>query len=320
MASHRPHDRPPSASPPVGKGPPVPSPASVSGPAQPSRSAGSLCLALLCSALLIVGCDTSVQAIAPSEDRHYSMFGVLNPAQDTQWVRVEPLAEPTSDGAPQDLSVTVTLRNQNTGQTWTLRDSLMEVFRDEYQHNFWTTAPITPSTSYRVTVRNDEGDSTWATTATPAVPPDILIESNILLPCLQTDAANVFDVRLENVEEMAALQIRYFQTFQGSNFTFDFDSYDDAEQVQGGYTAEVNYLDDLETTNRTRDRRCLVDSAKVIAATGGPDWPEWARYNDATVSEIARPDSFTNVEGGHGLVSGVYTDTASVPVVPRDQQ
>ncbi|MFO8100319.1 MAG: hypothetical protein R6T83_11955 [Salinibacter sp.] len=319
MASRCLHNRPASASHAASGGPSAPCPTGPSAAAR-SRPFVSLCLALLCSAVLVVGCDTSVQAVVPSDDEHYSMFGVLNPAQDTQWIRVEPLPDPTSDGAPQDLDVTVTLRNQDTGQAWTLQDSLMEVFQDEFQHNFWTTAPITPSTSYRLSVRNDEGDSTWATTATPSVPPDILIESNLLLPCLQTDAANVFNVRLENVEEMAALQIRYFQTFQGSNFTFDFDSYDDAVQVQGGYTAEINYLEDLETTNRTRERRCLADSARVIASTGGPDWPAWARYNDATVAEIARPDSFTNVEGGHGLVSGVYTDTAAVPVVPRDQQ
>ena len=283
----------------------------------PCRPIWALCLALLSTVLLTAGCDTSVEAIVPSEEYHYSMFGVLNPAQDTQWVRVEPLPEPTSGGAPRSLDATVTLRNQATGQSWTLRDSLMEVFRDEVQHNFWTTAPIRPDTPYRITIQNTEGDSTWATTTTPAVPPDILVESNIQIPCLQTDGANVFDVRLENVEEMAALQIRYFQTFQGFNYTFDFDSYDDANQVEGGYSAEINYLSDLETTNRTRDRRCIVDSAKVIAATGGPDWPEWARYNDATVSEIARPDSFTNVQGGHGMVSGVYTDTAEVRVETR---
>lgn len=283
----------------------------------PYRAVWALCCALLGTVLLVAGCDTSVQAIVPSEDYHYSMFGALNPAQDTQWVRVEPLPEPTSGGAPRTLDVTVTLRNQATGQSWTLRDSLMAVFRDEVQHNFWTTAPIRPDTPYRITVRNTEGDSTWATTTTPALPPDILVESTIQLPCLQTDGANVFDVRLENVEEIAALQIRYFQTFQGFNYTFDFDSYDDVTQVEGGYSAEVNYLSDLETTNRTRDQRCIVDSAKVIAASGGPDWPDWARYNDATVSEIARPDSFTNVEGGHGLVSGVYTDTAEVRVESR---
>ncbi len=284
---------------------------------RPCRPLRTLCLALLGTLLLTAGCDTSVEAIVPSEDKHYSMFGALNPAQDTQWVRVEPLAAPTSDGAPRTLDVTVTLRNQATGQSWTLRDSLMAVFRDELQHNFWTTAPIQPDTPYRITVRNAEGDSTWATTTTPALPPDILVESPLRIPCLQTDGANVFNVRLEDVEEMAALQIRYFQTFQGFNYTFDFDSYDDATQVEGGYNAEINYLSDLETTNRTQDRRCIVDSAKVIAASGGPDWPEWAQYNDASISEIARPDSFTNVEGGHGLVSGVYTDTAAVRIESR---
>ncbi|PSQ86449.1 MAG: hypothetical protein BRD43_07410 [Bacteroidetes bacterium QS_4_64_154] len=182
------------------------------------------------------GCDTSVQAFDPSTQRHYSVFGVVNPAQDTQWVRVEPLPEPTSSGARREIDATVTLENLSTGQEWTLRDSLMEVFRDEFQHNFWTTAPITPGTSYRLVVSNTDGDSTWATTTTPSVPPSIDVLEEILLPCREPAAANVFEVRIET-EELAALQVRYFQTFLGVSQIFDFDSYDDATRTEGAYMA-----------------------------------------------------------------------------------
>ena len=282
-----------------------------------SRRSRSVLFALLGTLILVTGCDTSVQALDPSEERHYSVFGVVNPGQDTQWVRVEPLPEPTSSGAPREIDATVTLENLSTGQEWTLRDSLMEVFRDEFQHNFWTTAPIAPGTSYRLVVSNTDGDSTWATTTTPSVPPSIDVLEEILLPCREPAPANVFEVRIET-EELAALQVRYAQTFLGVSQIFDFDSYDDATRTEGAYMAQINYREDLITTNRTPGRECIVDAARVIAFAGGPDWPEWARFNDATISQVARPDSFTNVQGGLGMFGGVYSDTAEVEVDQRN--
>ena len=282
-----------------------------------SRRSRSVLFALLGTLILVTGCDTSVQALDPSEERHYSVFGVVNPGQDTQWVRVEPLPEPTSSGAPREIDATVTLENLSTGQEWTLRDSLMEVFRDEFQHNFWTTAPIAPGTSYRLVVSNTDGDSTWATTTTPSVPPSIDVLEEILLPCRESAAANVFEVRIET-EELAALQVRYAQTFLGVSQIFDFDSYDDATRTEGAYMAQINYREDLITTNRTPGQECIVDAAWVVAFAGGPDWPEWARFNDATISQVARPDSFTNVEEGLGMFGGVYSDTAEVEVDQRN--
>lgn len=274
----------------------------------------------LLGAMLLLGsaCDTSVQPIVPSDQYHYSVFGVLNPAQDTQWVRVESLEEPTSGGTTEPLDVTVRLENQASGQSWTLRDSLMEVFRDEFQHNFWTTAPIASSTSYRLTVSNPDGDTTWAETTTPDAPPTIRLESPIRLPCRTPEESNQFEVRLDDVEELAALQVRYYQSVYAAE-TFDFDHYDGVNRRDGGYEAFINYYFDLQRAQRTRERPCLLDSAKVIAGAGGPDWPEWARYREATISDLARPDSFTNVEGGHGLLSGVYLDTMAVEIV-RDTQ
>lgn len=275
--------------------------------------------AVLGVVLLLGGCDTSVQAVVPSDRYHYSVFGVLNPVEDTQWVRVEPLAASTSAGAPSTLDVTVTLEKLSNGRTWTLRDSLMEVFEGEPQHNFWTTATIEPGTSYRLTVANSDGDTTQAQTTTPSAPPEVTPLGPIRLPCLDTDGANTFDVRVDGSKELAGLKVRYFQNFRGVPLTFLFDSYADAERRDDTvYTATVNYLEDLRTTNQTRSRQCIADSAHVIAAAGGPDWPEWARYNDASISEVARPDSFSNVKGGHGMFSGVYTSRATVSVEERN--
>ena len=275
---------------------------------------------LALSTLLLGGCDTSVQPFISSDEYRYSVYGILDPAQDTQWVRVEPLEPPTSAGAAaESLDVTVTLERKATGQTWTLRDSLFEVFRDELQHNFWTTAPISPSTSYRLTVRNAEGESTTATTTTPERPPSLETVGSIRLPCSSPPESNQFGVILRKVDKLAALRMRYYQSVNGPPAVFEFDHYDDVSKMDDEYEATINYFQDLQSARRTPGRNCIADSAKAIVAAGGPDWPEWGRYSDATVPVLARPDSFSNVEGGHGTLAGVYTDTVGVRI-DRDAQ
>lgn len=268
--------------------------------------------------LLLTGCDPTVRVVDASEQYHYSVFGILNPARDTQWVRVEPLVPSTTEGAPETLDVTVELENERTGQTWALRDSVVEVFPGEPQHNFWTTAPVAPDTPYRLVVRETtDDDSTWATTTTPIGPPTTIVQGAIYLPCLtDTEEANTFRVRVRDTDRLAALRVRYFQSANGLS-SFDFDWYEETKGRKDQYVVTVNYLRDLRTTNRRIGRSCIADSGKVITAAGGPDWPRGADYREAPITEIARPDSSTNVHGGLGRVAGVYTDTVLVPVRAR---
>jgi len=285
--------------------------------AAPARPVRSALFALVGAGMLLFGCDPTVQAIEASDQHHYSLFGILNPAQDTQWIRVEPLAPPTTGGAPRALDATVALKNVETGQTWTLRDSVVEVFPDEPQHNFWTTAPIAPGTSYRLVVRGADGDSTWVTTTTPNGPPTTIVQGAIYLPCnTDVEEANTFTVRIRNTTSLAALRVRYFQSFQ-EVVSYDFDWYREADGSDSTYAVEVNYYKNLRTTNRRIGQPCIADSGRVITAAGGPDWPEGTQFREAPLSEVTRPDSFTNVQGGLGMVSGVYTDTTLVEVRSR---
>jgi hypothetical protein len=267
--------------------------------------------------LLMVGCDPSVQPFAPSDRYHYSVFGVLNPVEDTQWVRVEPISVPSHDGAPRTLDATVTLEHVESGQTWVLRDSVMEVVSGEPQHNFWTTAPIAAGSTYRLAVQNGEGDTTRATTTTPNAPPTTRVRDSLQLPCIPSlPRANRFNVRVLDTENLAALQVRYYQTFQKSVY-YTFDWYDETTKNGERYEATIDYLDDLRTANPQRGKPCTADSAFVIAAAGGPDWPAWGEYSGASLTELTRPDSFSNVQGGHGTFLGVYSDTTKVEVRQR---
>lgn len=281
-------------------------------------AARSAVLALIGTLVLVVGCDSSVSALDPNDDYHYSIYGVLDPAKDTQWVRVESLRGATSGGASPNLDVTVTLENLATNQVWALQDSFMLV-EGEMQHNFWTEAPITPSTQYEVVVEGDSAERTSASTTVPDGPPTVSIGDPMVLPCSPIIENNEFGVTLMNVDEVAGLQMKYFQSVFGPPITYRFDHYEDiTRESDTTYFAFINYAQDLQLAQRTRDRRCLADSAKVIVTAGGPDWPEFAQYHEAPIVDLTRPDSFSNVKGGHGFVSGVFSTRKTVPIRRRE--
>jgi hypothetical protein len=124
-------------------------------------------LAALLGALLLAGCDTSFEPFA--RQGAYSIYGYLSVTSERQFIRVKPLNRPLGSDSTQPLDATVTLENLATGETITLTDSIV-TFTDQgtrvVTHNYWTDAPIQPSTRYRLTVDGPAG-TTRATTTTP---------------------------------------------------------------------------------------------------------------------------------------------------------
>jgi len=73
-------------------------------------------------------CDDPFLPLAESEVQ-LSVFGYLDAAADTQWVRVMPI-RPLALTSPDSFGIIVTLENLGSGQTVELRDSLFT-----YSHN-----------------------------------------------------------------------------------------------------------------------------------------------------------------------------------------
>ena len=99
--------------------------------------------------------------------------------------------------------------------------------------------------------------------------------------------------------------MRYFDQFGTSA---DVPYYGKAMAIEAGYESLIFPYRDVDHLGLVG-----VDSAKVIAAAGGPDWPRWDRYHGASIEELALPDSFSNVHRGHGRVAGVYRATKRAP-------
>lgn len=131
------------------------------------RSFHSLALVLLVAAgLLSAGCEEGVNPFT-NTDRYFSVYGYLDPAADTQFVRVVPLRQRIEVPAPGPLDVQVTVEDLETGTTYPLRDSLVTFADGSYGHVFYALFEPIHDHAYRLTVRRPDGPTTTAETTVP---------------------------------------------------------------------------------------------------------------------------------------------------------
>ena len=299
--------------------------------------AASAASALLIAALLLApGCEPTVDVFRPSEQYRFSLYGALNVAADTQAIRVSPIDDTTEIGAPPNLNVTVLLENVDTGEQVTLRDSFTMLNGDAARvHNYWTTHPIQPATSYQVTVRSEDEAVTTATTTTPARAPELSQDNAFLLPCVfprpfgddKRRDENTFVVTVQNVDRIAAANVTYFishpPSFGGLETVRTFSYYSAVEDKGPYFEIPVFYRPALVDLNPNPSpfpqcasiAELTYSYARAVVASGGPNWPK--DWRGLPLDEVANRDAYSNVTGGHGFVGGVYTDTIRVPVHER---
>jgi hypothetical protein len=277
-----------------------------------------------------------VDLLDPSEQYRYSLYGVLDVAADTQVIRVDPLGSPVEVGASPTFDATVTLRNLKSGETIPLQDSLTTLDAGSTQaHNFWTTRPIQPGTQYQVAVSKDNTVLTSATTTTPTQAPTLTVGQPIYLPCAfpsvrnpdPSPSANTFIVFAQNAPHIAAATIQYpilEPLGEDSLRTWPAMDHNDEVTDEGNrFRIAIFYRQELVRFHPdppANSLECPTEeyffrpNARLIVSAGGPQWPEW---RGASIDSLARPNTFSNVEGGHGFVGSVYTDTIQVPFADR---
>jgi hypothetical protein len=286
--------------------------------ARPTGRGVAAALIAIAVAALATGCDPSVDAVRGSE-RTYSVYGLLDPAADTQFVRVEALRDGTPIGAPDTLDARVTLRQMNGDRAISLRDSFATVGPGIPTYLFWTAAPLSPGATYRLTVERSDGATSSATTTLPSRAPDLRLDEQPLLPC--QDARNAgraeFTVAASGADRLAGAYALY-PLLDGLIRRANFRA---VEIERDTFRITVDHVDDLEAIGANllpNDIGCpprsafSSDSVFVAVATAGPDWP--AGIDSLSLDALARPDIAQNVENGAGFVGGIYTDTLGVPI------
>lgn len=120
---------------------------------------------LLLLAFALAACDNSFEPINADPTDFFAVFGYLDTAADTQFVRVSPLREALEPSGERPVRVS-TLR-LGTGAEVAWRDSLVRLDDGQTGLLFYAQLPVGPGDSYQLDVEGAEGEVTRAVTQVP---------------------------------------------------------------------------------------------------------------------------------------------------------
>ena len=242
---------------------------------------------LLVAALAaLAACESALDPADPA-GRYYSLSGYLDASADTQWVRVEPVADRIG-GTAGPLDVRVTL--EGPGEAVVLEQRVVE-FETGPAHLFWTTLDLEPGATYRLVAERPDGAATRTVVRLPEpFPTPTLVDGPFQCPTqVFVEAAPVVDV--------VALY-RPLDGGAGGQFSKRPSL---ASVVGGSQRAAIYYGDDALQMDRDPLPNGAV-TAEVLVAVGTEDWPA-----EATLETTAIPGRNPLVENGLGFVGGVAT-------------
>lgn len=138
---------------------------------QPPCSPALTLVFCLVAALLAGACEETVDPILDS-DRDFTLFGTLDMARDTQFVRVIPIREQLladDPGAP--LNVVFTSTDLDSDETVVWRDSVITFSNGTVGHVFYAPLRLRAGHSYRIAVQPEGSEIvTSAVTTVPEAP------------------------------------------------------------------------------------------------------------------------------------------------------
>ncbi len=142
----------------------------------PARAALVPCV--FAALLILSACEEDVVAVVGT-DVPYSIYGVLSPQLDSQWVRIFPVEERLVPATPEPLDVRVVSTDRATGERYDWRDSVIVDFADQYAHVYYAPFQARFGHTYEIAaLRSDGAQSTVEVTVPPEaeiVPQDPVI-------------------------------------------------------------------------------------------------------------------------------------------------
>lgn len=136
-------------------------------------------LVAMAGMILLTACGESFVAFEDN-DLVFSIYGYLDPARDTQWLRVTPIRT-SIETSPGQVDAVVTIEEVETGRTIVMSDSLFGYQPLDpsgtyvYAHNFSTSEPILEGYTYRVTASRSDGTASSVTVPIPVEEEEIWV-------------------------------------------------------------------------------------------------------------------------------------------------
>ena len=270
---------------------------------------------MLAGALLapLAGCNEEVTGVLGTE-QPFTLYGVLNPRSDTQWVRVFPIEDRLvpRDSVPLDATFrSIDLQNEET-RVW--RDSIIREPSGLYEHVFWSPFRAAYSHTYRVeVVRSDDAMS--------HVEIEVPLDARLLLREPTSTFSSVSQtVFVEGeVPRLMKVEIEYYVAaiISSSGVTLATERVvlpygEQTARTEGGWTIQIN-LSDAHQTLLQQLRRAYVAAPafdlrlfqmtlRLIVAN--EEWDPPGGVFDPNV--LVQPGTMNNVENGFGFVGAGY--------------
>ena len=260
-------------------------------------------------ALLLSACEEDVVAVLGT-DLPFSMFGVLTPQADTQWVRVFPIEGRLKPAPPGLLDARFMSIDLETGEMRVWTDSLIQEENGQYAHVFWSSFLAPFERAYRLEVERSDGA---ASRVEVVVPPLAVLD----LPAQTEQAPGLLPVFVRGeVPNVIRIEVTYryrFRTPLGIDTGQTLVSYEGkARRIEGGWVIEVTPQSDLRSIQRLIEQTIPVDptiglkltkiTLRLIAANA--DWDPPGGTFDIDV--LVQPGTLSNVENGFGFVGAGY--------------
>jgi len=258
---------------------------------------------------ILTACEDSVSPIIESS-RQYTLFGTLDMARDSQFVRVIPIRENLIEEGD-ELDVSVRSIELSTKQTLDWQDSLHTFADGRIGRIFFSPLRIQPSRTYRIEIV--PANSEIITSAETAVPdqPDV----EILAPNLELILTTKLTARqriLWHGIDKAPFEIEQWYRFLSlSDFTFRDYKLDHGpvnhalEGETDVWEIDKDLIQDRDSLARKLDLKSFYRLAGIalrITVLDANFVPPSGEFNREV---LAQPGTLSNVENGFGLLGSV---------------
>jgi hypothetical protein len=258
-------------------------------------------LAGICTALAIGACDETFEPLAET-NLVFSVYGYLDAAADTQWIRVMPIRQLLLT-EPDSFDTVVTLEHTGTGRVVQLRDSVFRFYNytqpglgseGVFVHNFWTTERIEPGATYRFSATRNGQEPAQAVVV---IPRDYTVEVGLRqgTSTVQSDY-----LRLSGLKYLPFVRATTYYYDQCGSTTYSV-PYNAPRPDGAVYTTPVAKA---VIPPRVNCGALRIERRELWAAASEEQWPTGVEYSATGLAVQEQP---SNISHSVGFIGGVLT-------------
>lgn len=253
------------------------------------------------------GCQEDITAIVGT-DRAFTIYGVLTPEADTQWVRVFPIEPTLEPSPPEPIDARVTSVDEQTGETVAWADTILQDPRGRFGYYYWAPFQARHGHTYRLTVERSDGARSRVTVPVPPL-------TEIVQSSISTVSSVILTMAVPDAPLLNRLEVNYRVKFgfgEGTELTFPVDYSDQVIQRGGAWLIPIDMTRDYQEVRELLRTTLRFDPSFGVALqyltirlmVTNAAWAPPGGTFDPDV--LVQPETMSNVDDGFGFVGAGY--------------